>query len=72
MRAFCFVLGGLEMKMKNYSSRSELRRSIEDWRAAADDNSNDSAGIRALLYVAAASVIALLAWGVYAVFPATH
>ena len=71
MRAFCFVLGGLEMKIKNYSSRSELRRGVEDWRAAADGNSNDS-GIRALLYVAAASVIALLAWGVYAVFPATH
>ena len=72
MRAFCFVLGGLEIKIKNYSSRSELRRDIEDWRAAADGNSNDSAGIRALLYVAAASVIALLAWVVYAVFPATH
>jgi hypothetical protein len=72
MRAFCFVLGGLEMKMKNYSSRSELRRGVEDWRAAADESSNDSAAMRALLYVAAASAIALLAWVVYAVFPATH
>jgi hypothetical protein len=57
------------MKMKNYSSRSELRRGVEDWRAAADDRSNASAGIRALHYVAAVSAIALLAWVVYAVFP---
>jgi hypothetical protein len=56
------------MKMKNYSSRSELRRGVEDWRAAADDRSNAFAGIRALLYVAAASAIALLAWVAYAVF----
>ena len=55
------------MKVKNYSSRSELRRGVEDWRAADDDDSNDSVGIRALLYVAAASVIALLAWVAYAV-----
>jgi len=57
------------MKMKNTSSRSELRRGVEDWRAAADAGSNASAGIRALLYVAAVSAIALLAWVVYAVFP---
>jgi hypothetical protein len=56
------------MKIKNYSSRSELRRGVEDWRAAADGRSNASAGIRALLYVAAASAIALLACGVYALF----